>query len=62
MQLPETVKDSPIYATAALSFLGVSLSDWVLILAVLYGAARVILVAFEFYWKWKDRRNGIHRH
>lgn len=52
----ELTKDSPIVGLGAAHVMGVSLSDWVLILGLLYGVVRLWLIVAELYWKWKDRR------
>lgn len=55
----ELLKDSPLPAVAGLTLLGVSLQSWILILTAVWAAIRVAHAAFNFYWEWKDRKNGI---
>jgi hypothetical protein len=55
----DMAKDTPIAGVAAAVFLGFGLSDWVLILGLVYGVARLLMFLVETHWKFKDRRaNG----
>lgn len=59
--LIEMAKDAPLVSLAGLTLFGVDLQFWVVILAVAYGAWRLVTAVIEFYWKWKDRRDGRYR-
>jgi uncharacterized membrane protein len=54
----EAFKDAPIVGTGAATLFGVRLDTWVLILAALYGVARLVWLVVEAYWKWEDRQRG----
>lgn len=56
--LSELWKDSPVIGAGSAPLFNVRLDTWVLILAVLYGAVRLVFLCVEGYWKWKDRRDG----
>jgi len=51
----EIVKDSPIYGSAVLTIFGYPVENWILWMALAYGAARLGLLGLEYYWKIKDR-------
>lgn len=56
--LVELVKDSPLAAVAGMTFFGVSLNDWVLILAALYGVVRLVSAGMDLWTKIKEKWNG----
>lgn len=55
--LTELLKDSPLAAVAGMTFLGVSLNDWVLIMAALYGAVRLVHALIDLWAKIKEKWN-----
>lgn len=58
--LIEMAKDAPTVAVGGMALFGVDLNTAVLILTAAWAAWRLVTAVVEFYWKWKDRRNGIH--
>lgn len=56
--LMELLKDSPLAAVAGMTFMGVSLNDWVLIMAALYGAVRLVSALIDLWSKIKEKWNG----
>lgn len=58
--LIEWAKDSPQIGALGLTVFGLTLNEWVAVATVGWAVVRLLSAAVEFYWKWKDRRDGKH--
>lgn len=57
----EWLKDAPIAIGGSLTLFGFDLNNWVLIFTLAWAAWRLFTAVMDFYWKWKDRKDGSKR-
>lgn len=54
----EAVKAGPAIAVSGLTFMGVGLSDWLILLTIVYTIAQLGFLIRDKWWRQRKDRNG----
>lgn len=54
----EAVKAGPAIAVSGLTFMGVALSDWLILLTIVYTLAQLGFLVRDKWWRQRKGKNG----